>query len=155
MKFENLFHIMLIIFLTFYGCGQNEKKNDPETGMLIRLTADSTAVELYNIPGYVVEEFLADSLNESLWTNFFAVYEETSDPELRDLQPALEGSYEIRDRRVQFYPAGGFRKGILYFARCYTKNLLQQPQDLISSRKLFSSEGFIEFKFRIAHGRKP
>lgn len=150
MKLKNLFHIMVIIFLTFYGCGQDDKKKGPDTNMLMRLSADNTAVELYNIPVHVIEEFQIDSLDESQWMNFFAIYEETADPELRDFQPALDGSYEIGDGRVRFKPATDFSKGGLYFSRCYTKKLLQDPQDIISARRLSSSDDFIEYKFRMA-----
>ena len=54
MKLENLFHIMLIIFLTFYGCRQDERKKEPAIEMLIWLSADNPAVELYNSPQHVI-----------------------------------------------------------------------------------------------------
>lgn len=149
MKFRNLFHIMLIIFLTINGCNSDEKPQVLVRGMQMRLTADSNGIELYNIPEYVIDEFRIDSLDEEQWKNFFAVYEETVDPELRDLQPALNGSYDVAKDLIQFKPETAFRKGVSYFARCYMKKLLQDPQDIISKRRLSSSEGFIEYKFRI------
>ena len=149
MKLKNLFHIILIIFLIFYGCSQAERKQTSDRGLSLRLSADSSAVELFNIPVHIIEEFRSDSLETSQWENFFAVYEEPADPELRDLQKALEGAYEIRDSLVRFMPSAAFKKGGIYFARCYAKKLLQEPQDLISSRKLPYTEASVEYKFRI------
>lgn len=149
MKLKNLFHIISIIFLTFYGCGQAEREQTSATGISLRLSIDSAAVELYNIPVYIIEEFRSDSLEVSQWENFFAIYEEPADPELRDLQTPIEGVYEIRDSVVRFVPAAAFKAGGIYFARCYAKKLLQEPQDLISSRKLPYTEALVEYKFRI------
>lgn len=150
MKLKILFHIAAIIFLTFNSCKQGKVKQSPSNDMLIRLSADSSAVELHHIPPYVIDEFLADSLENSQWENFFAVYEESPDPEMRDFQPALHGQYLIGDGIVRFLPDEDFRKDASYFARYYTRILLQEPQDIISSRKLSSSEGFVEYKFKIS-----
>src|SRR4051812_29807111 len=119
MKLKNVFHISLIILLTFYGCGRNDKEKEPETGMQIRLSDDSTRVELYAVPDEVISELKLDSLEASEWMNFFAVYKDTTDTELRDLQPALYGSYDVYDNKIRFKPADNFKKRVSYFARCY------------------------------------
>lgn len=149
MKLKNLFHITIIFFLTFNSCKQEKIKESTSSDMLIRLSADSTAIELHNIPAYIIDEFQADSLQNSQWENFFAVYEDIPDHEMRDFQPALEGSYVIVDGLVRFKPGADFRKEASYFARCYTKSLLREPQNIISSRKLFSTGEFIEYRFKI------
>jgi len=95
----------------------------------------------------VLEELKSDSLPDSLWTNFFAVYEDINDPEMRDLQPAIEGVYSIEGELIRFKPKINFRRNHLYFARCYTKLLLQDAEDLIETRELFISDGCIEYKF--------
>ncbi len=149
MKLKNLFHITIFFFLTFNSCKQEKIKENASSAMQIRLSADNTAIELHNIPAYIIDEFQADSLQNSQWENFFAVYEDIPDPEMRDFQPALLGSYVIVDGLVRFTPGSDFRKGTSYFARCYTKSLLREPQDIISSRKLFSTGDFIEYQFKI------
>ena len=149
MKLKNLFHIILIIFLTFYGCSQAERKQTSDKGLSLRLSADSTAVELFNIPVHIIEEFRSDSLEASQWKNFFAVYEEPADPEMRDYQAAIDGSYTVTDSLVEFIPTNGFVKGRSYFSRCYTKYILEEPEDIISKRDLSPTDGFLEYKFNI------
>ncbi len=149
MKLKNLFYIPAIIFLTSLGCGQAEKETNTGTGVRISLSADSSSVELQNIPAYAITEFLADSLGTEQWKDFFAVYEEPSDQEMRDFQNAVDGSYLVMDSIVRFTPAGGFKKGQPYFSRCYTRELMQEPEDIISTRDLSPTDGFLEFKFVI------
>ncbi|MEJ7692555.1 hypothetical protein [Daejeonella sp.] len=149
MKLNHLFYITSIIFLTFNGCGPSEKEITADTGVRIALSADSSGVELQQIPSYAIKEFLTDSLKTEQWQDFFAVYEEPSDKEMRDFQAALGGSYTIKDRFVSFVPSGGFKKGTSYFSRCYTRELLQEPEDLIATRDLSPTDGFLEYKFNI------
>lgn len=149
MKLKNLFYIILIIFLTFPGCGPSEKEIKANTGVTIALTADSSGVELQRIPSYAIKEFLADSLKTEQWQDFFAVYEEPSDKEMRDFQPAINGSYTIKDSVVSFVPSPAFKKGKSYFSRCYTRELMQEPEDIIATRDLSPTEGFLEYKFKI------
>ena len=149
MKMKDLFHILLIIFLTFYGCGQKKQEKGPDQNMKIRLFADSTGIELYNISHQITNQFILDSIKNEQWKNFFAVYEETTDQEMRDFQNALDGYYIIKDSLVEFIPLAGFKKGTSYFSRYYTRKLLQQPEDIISARDLAPTDGFIEFKFNI------
>ncbi len=140
---------MLIIFLSTNGCSQREEKNKASTGVRIALSADSTSVELQNIPSYAIAEFRADSLGTEQWKDFFAVYEEPSDEEMRDFQDAVDGTYLVLDSLVRFLPAGGFKKGQPYFSRCYTRELMQEPEDIIAKRDLSPTDGFLEFQFTI------
>lgn len=150
MKLNNLFHILAIIFLFFIlACKQQDKKESSINSLLITLSADSSALELKGIPVDALEELQSDSLPDSLWVNFFAVYEEPSDYEMRDFQPALAGTYLIADSLIRFKPNEEFKSGIAYFSRSYTKMLLNDPEDLLKRRELFSSDGFIEYKFRV------
>lgn len=149
MKLKNLFQITVFFFLTFISCHQEKVKENASNPMQIMLSADNTSIELHHIPAHIIDEFRADSLQNSQWENFFAVYEDIPDPDMRDFQPALQGSYEIENGLIRFTPVSDFRKGTSYFARCYTKSLLREPQDIISSRKLFSTGEFIEYQFKI------
>lgn len=131
------------------ACTQEDKKESLVNSLLMTLSTDSTAVELSGLTTDILEELQTDSLEDAHWVNFFAVYEEPMDPEMRDFQPALEGNYLIEDSLIRFKPNERFKSGVAYFSRSYTRLLLQDAEDLLEKRKLFSSDGFIEYKFRI------
>ena len=149
MKLKNLFYIPAIILLTLFGCGESETTKTANSGIKIRLSSDSSSVELYKIPLNIAEELRADSMEADRWKDFFAVYEETSNKEMRDFQTAIDGSYTVNDSLVEFIPAQGFIKGKTYFSRCYTKDILEEPEDIISKRDLSPSDGYLEFRFKI------
>lgn len=149
MKVKNLFHLMTIIFLTFSACSRNNDVEEVDNGLKIRLTADSSSVELYHIPLQVIDELRSESLQYEQWQNFFAVYEETADPDMRDFQPALSGSYALQDSMVVFKPDTVFQKGTAYFSRCYTREILTEPENILSKRDLSPTEDFIEYRFVI------
>ena len=148
MKFNKRFHILIVFFLLLNSCSQEKSVNEVKTDLKISLSADSSEVILSNIPSYVVDEFKQDSLDVSLWTNFFAVYKDTTDQEMRDFRAALEGTYTIVNGTIRFKPNSDWSSNEYYFARCYTKTLLRKPEDIISIRKINSPGGFIEYKFR-------
>lgn len=149
MKFASLIQIALLLFLFSSSCtGQKENKR-PAENMNIRLNSDSSAIELAEVPVYIIEELLADSLDFSQWSDFFAVYEEGLNPEMRDFQPALSGTYSIEKQSVRFRPDSAFRKGRSYFSRCYTKLLLRKPSDILGSAKLTDRNSYIEFRFNL------
>lgn len=149
MKLKNLFHIPAIIFLTLSGCGSADTMKTANSGIKIRLTPDSSAVELYSIPLNILEELRADSLEANQWKDFFAVYEEPEDVEMRDFQTAIDGAYIVKDSLIVFVPNKSFTKGRSYFSRCYTKDILEEPEDIISKRELSPIGGFLEYKFSI------
>ncbi len=147
MKLNNLFYIFIFFFLLINSCKQEMPKDKVGSELKIGLSDDRTEVILSKVPSYMIEEFRSDSLKNTEWINFFAVYKDTSDQELRDFQSALEGTYTIAEEMVRFKPEIEFKPGVSYFARCYTKILLRKPEDIISTRKIFTSGDFIEFKF--------
>lgn len=149
MKLKILFYISAIFFLTLLGCRGSQTAKTPNSGIKIRLSTDSSSVELYNIPLNILEELGSDSLDEDQWKDFFAVYEDTADTEMRDYQPALDGSYSVKDSLIEFIPNDKFTKGQSYFSRCYTKDILEEPEDIISKRDLSSTGGYLEHKFII------
>lgn len=150
MKMNNLFQISAIIFLfSSNACKQQDKKEKSFYSPLITLSSDSSTLELSGLSTDILEELRSDSLTDTLWVNFFAVYEEPIDTEMRDFQPALQGNYHIEDSLIRFKPKGKFKSGNAYFSRSYTKMLLQDSEDLLKKRELFSSDGYIEYKFRI------
>ena len=149
MKLKNLFYISAIIFLTLSGCREKETVKTANSGIKIRLSPDSSSVELYNIPLNIAEELRKDSMENDRWKDFFAVYEETTDKEMRDFQTAMDGAYTVKNSLVEFIPAISFKKGKAYFSRCYTKDILEEPEDIISKRELSSTGGFLEYKFTV------
>ncbi|WP_411273218.1 hypothetical protein [Daejeonella sp.] len=149
MKLKNLFYISAIILLTISECGETVTNKTANSGIKLRLSSDSSSVELYNIPLNIIEELRVDSMEADRWKDFFAVYEETSDQEIRDFQPAIDGFYTVNDSLVKFIPAQGFANGKAYFSRCYTKDILEEPEDIITKRDLSPTDGFLEYKFTI------
>jgi len=125
-------------------------KDKVSSELKIGLSDDSTEVILSKVPSYIIEELRSDSLKNTEWINFFAIYKDTSDQDLRDFQSALEGTYTIAEKMIRFKPEIEFKPGVSYFARCYTKILLRKPEDIISTRKIFTTGDFIEFKFSSA-----
>ena len=145
---------MAIIFLFFANaCAQRENNESLDSKLRINLSTDSTMIELSGLSIDVLEELRTDSLEDAHWQNFFAVYEEPEDPEMRDFQQAVEGAYLIRDGIIQFTPNERFRTDLAYFSRCYTRVLLQDAENLLKKAELFSSNGFIEYKFRIPENK--
>ncbi len=138
---------MLFIFPILYACKQSAKETS-DTGIVIQVSADSTGVELHNIPSFILNNFKTDSLAQHKWKSFFAVYEDPKDSELRDIQSPLKGTYTAKDSLIIFIPHAGFKKNQKYFAECYTKEILLKSQNLFESKKLMSSGGFIEYKFQ-------
>jgi len=122
-------------------------KDKVSSELKIGLSDDSTEVILAKLPSYIIEELRSDSLKNTEWVNFFAIYKDTSDQDFRDFQSALEGTYTIAEDMIRFKPEIEFKPGVSYFARCYTKILLRKPEDIISTRKIFANGDFIEFKF--------
>ncbi len=147
MKLNNLFYIFMFFFLILNSCMQEMPKDRVSSELKIGLSNDSTEVILSKVPSYMIEELRSDSLKYTEWINFFAVYKDTTDQEMKDFQPALEGTYTIAEEMVRFKPEIEFKPGVSYFARCYTKMLLRKPEDIISTRKIFNTGDFIEFKF--------
>jgi len=131
------------------ACKQQDKKESSFKSLFITLSTDNSTVELSGLSTDILEELRSDSLTDSLWINFFAVYEEPADSEMRDFQPALVGNYHIEDSLIRFQPKNKFKSGVTYFSRSYTKMLLHDSEDLLKRHELFSSDGFIEYKFRI------
>jgi hypothetical protein len=148
MKINKWFHIFIVFLLLIYSCSSEKNESELTNDLKISLSKDSTEVILSNIPAYVMDEFMEDSLDYNLWTNFFAVYKDTTDQEMRDFRAALQGTYTIVNGTIRFKPTSVWSSNEYYFARCYTKTLLRKPEDIISTRKINSPGGFIEFEFR-------
>ena len=147
MQLNKIFTILLLFLIS--ACRQDNPSMDLTNQLKIRLSSDSTELILSNIPTNVIDVFREDSLDIERWTNFFAVYRDTTDLEMRDFQSALEGTYTILDSAIIFKPKDLWHKQQPYFARCYTKELLRKPEDIISKRSINSSGGFVEYKFSV------
>ena len=147
MKVENLFHIISFIFLIASGCKPPVQSANNSTSLVIRLSQDSSAVELHGVPAEVLADFKYDSLTEKEWNSFFAIYNVPADPELRDIERPVKGSYVIKDSIVNFTPAEPFHKKQSYFVQCYARKLFVEPEDIIKSRKLPSRNSVQEVVF--------
>ena len=116
-KALNLFgsKLIIIIILSLSGCGDPaETENIPM--LQFNLNQDSTAIQLKELPQFVLRDLRADSLTTPGWHRIFAVYEEG-----RELEP-LAGEYRLDSAEVSFYPKGGFRTGKTYLLECYIRN---------------------------------
>lgn len=149
MKNSKWFHLFLVFLLATYSCTQEKTTSEFKEGVKIALSTDSSALLLSNLPISVIEELEQDSLDNNLWTSFFAVYRDTSDLEMRDFQPVIEGSYTIADGKILFKPTKTWERNTNYFARCYAKTLLRSPEDILARRKIKPIDDFIEFKFSV------
>lgn len=149
MKFRILIQVFAIFFLILGSCSERRESEIPVETIKMKLNSDSSAIELINVPAHIKEEFISDSLDYSQWSNFFAVYEESKDPEMRDFQSALPGTYRVEKDKIIFRPDSVFGKGKFYFSRCYTKSLLRSPEDILSSGKLSAADSYIEFRFKM------
>lgn len=149
MKINKLFQITVVIFLTITACAENTSEDGKNSSLKMRLDSDSSSVQLFPLPADFNSEIEGDqAAMDSLWYNFFAVYPEGDDPEMRDFMEPIKGVYLLKDSILAFRPKGGFKPG-KYFARCYTPEVLQEPEDIVSKRHLNSAKGHIEFKFEI------
>ena len=148
MKVENLFHIILISLLVMTACNSKPAPQAKQKEVHISLSADSSTVELHMLQPDVLEYLQRDSLTRKEWQNVFAVYPDVTDPELRDLQPALEGDYLVKDSIIVFLPKEGFKNDSAYFARFYSPQILMKPSDVIMEGNLSRRAEIIEFNFR-------
>lgn len=148
MKIENLFQFILISFLAVTACNADTTTGVPPQRMSLSLSADSSAVELRQVPEHILEYFQSDSLSQKEWQSFFSVYPDASNPELRGLQAAIAGRYVLHDSTIVFIPQEKFQKDSAYYARCYTRSLLATPSDIIKGKNISSDAEFIEFDFK-------
>ena len=147
MKVENLFHIILFIFIIASGCKPPAQSTNNSTFLIIRLSPDSSAVELHGVPAEVLADFKSDSLTEKEWNSFFAIYKVPADPELRDIERPVTGVYQVKDSVVNFTPKDPFLKKQSYFVQCYARKLFVEPEDIVKSRKLPSRNSVQEVVF--------
>lgn len=116
-KAFNLFGSKLIIIIIFSlaGCGSPDNaENIPN--LQFNVNHDSTAIQLEDLPQFVLRDLRSDSLTTQFWHKIFAVYEEG-----QELEP-LPGEYRLDSARVAFFPKGGFREGKTYLLECYIRN---------------------------------
>lgn len=144
---KNLFYWPLVFCLAFcFSACSSANRKDNEVRM--KLSADSSAVELHNLPAAVLRKFQGSIPDNVQWKNLFAVYAEPADESLRDFQPALEGKYVLVRQAVIFVPAVKFQKSQAYFARCYAGGIVTDPLELVLSQKLPSARKPLEFRFK-------
>ncbi len=148
MKIENLFQIILISFLVFAACKAKPGIDAVAQQITIALSSDSTSVELRRVPEHILQYLRTDSLTQKEWQTFFSVYPDVSNPEIRDLQLPLGGNYLVRDSLILFIPTTKFERDSSYFARFYSRKLIDKPSDVIRGKKLFEDSKVVEFGFK-------
>lgn len=149
MEVRNLlvFSIMNVMLFTT-ACREKTSETSSGKRVQISLSADSSAVELRHVRPDVLEYLQSDSLSLKEWQSFFSVFLTPGDPELRDLQRPLNGRYSVRDTTIVFIPEKQFEKDSLYFARCFSRQIMDEPSDLVMGRKLSAESEFVEFNFK-------
>lgn len=140
------FLFCLVGILAISAC-QNRTGLDNELDLQVRLSPDSSAVMLKNMPAELLTFLQSDSLDTVFCKQFFAVYPETGDPDLRDLQKPLPGNYQLRDSALLFTPLVPFVKGQAYFVQVYPKNLQLNLLQLFKKEGLQSKSKPFEYKF--------
>ncbi|HUH33248.1 MAG TPA: hypothetical protein VLZ28_04795 [Daejeonella sp.] len=130
------------------SCNSSPAPEEIQKGVHISLSADSSTVELHDVEPDVLAYLQKESLSNKEWQSLFAVYPDTNDPELRDLQFPLEGNYVIRDSFIVFLPKEAFKKDSAYFARFYRSQILMKPSDVIKEGNLSRRAEVVEFNFR-------
>ena len=149
MKFENLFHLMVICFFGLTACQGKPQKDTDKQDVRISLSDDSSVVELHDLPLDVLDYLGSDTLGEKEWQGFFAVYPDPGDPELKDLQRPVSGSYSVKDKIILFIPTKEFKKDNVYFARFYMRNILAKPSEVVmGERGLSAPAEVVEFEFK-------
>ncbi len=147
MNFKQLFYI-IFIFLFISACGSPDKAVENETSIVISLSRDSSEIVLKGIPKDIIDEFKTDTISEKEWHSFFSVFLEPDDPDLRDTQKPLQGSYSVNDSTINFKPSESFKKGESYFVQCYARKIYVAPQDFIRDHHLPSRNSFQEVVFK-------
>lgn len=149
MKLDKLAHSIFMISLFLVAACQS-KPTAPSLAnqVQIRLSADSSSVELHAVRPDVVDYLKSDSIGLKEWQSFFSVYPAPADPEMRDFQRPLPGSYRVRDTTIVFIPNEQFEKDSLYFVRCYSRQIMDEPSDLVMGEKLSVATEFVEFEFK-------
>ena len=130
------------------ACNPKPSPGALQKGVHISISADSSSVELHKLEPDVLEYLQEDSLTVKEWQSVFAVYQDVNDPELRDLQPALEGKYFVRDSVIIFLPKEGFKNDSVYYARFYSPQILMKPSDVIGEGNLSKRAEVVEFSFK-------
>ena len=110
MKTSVLF--LLIIFC--WGCTHQA----PKINIAINLTDSNHAVSIKGFDKMIIVDIARDTANGA-WLSLLPVYKMPIDTDMKDFQKAQPGKYVVKDSLVIFKPDTPFRKGQVYFLRCY------------------------------------
>lgn len=141
-----LFCVSLMVLMGLMAC-QNQPVLKNNLDLIIRLSPDSTAVMVKNLPSELLSDFKADSLDTIFCKQFFAVYPEIADQDLRDLQKPLSGIYQLRDSALYFTPTTPFAKGRAYFVQVYARKLQLNASELLKNEAWRNKTKPLEYKF--------
>ncbi|MFM6976064.1 MAG: hypothetical protein ACKOW2_04385 [Sphingobacteriaceae bacterium] len=100
------------------------------------------------LPAELLANLHTNASDTLIWKQFFAVYAEPKDPDLRDFQQPLAGSYQVLEDGVSFKPQTPFKKGQTYFVLVYALNLELNLLDMFQKNGIKSRKKPLEYKFR-------
>ena len=137
----------LFLILAWSAC-QSPSVVENKLALEIRLSPDSSSVMINQIPAELLAELRENTSDSLLWKQFFAVYPEPEDPDMRDFQKALAGTYGILKDGVFFKPNQPFEKGQSYLVLVYAQNKGLNLADLFQKKPGMTDEKPLEYKFR-------
>lgn len=145
--YRNLLVYLFFIVMIPTGCNNLNSTAD-EVDLKIKLSSDSSSILLCNLPPDLLAEFEKHPADTNILSRFFAVYEEPSDPDLKDLQKPIAGKYELQQNTLAFKPQQAFKKGQAYYAQVYIKKMSLNPISMLQNKAWKDKGKPVEFKFR-------
>lgn len=117
------FFLTLGLFITACHPKSNNQLSDE---IKVNISSDSSAILFSGIDPFILEELNADSLTDSTWQRYFAIYPKV-DEDIQELQKPLKGNYKIQKADILFKPEQAFEKGKTYLMELY----IQQPNSSV------------------------
>ena len=117
------FFLILGLFITACHPKSNNLLSDE---IKVNISKDSSAILFSGIDPFILKELSADSLTDSTWQQYFAIYPKV-DEDIQELQKPLKGDYEIQKADILFKPEQAFEKGKTYLIELY----IQQPNSSV------------------------
>lgn len=115
----------LIIGLLITSC-HPKSNNQLSEEIKVNISKDSSAILFSGIDPFILNELKSDSLTDSTWQQYFAIYPKV-DEDIQGLQKPLKGAYQIQNEDISFKPDASFTKGKTYLIELY----IQQPNSSV------------------------
>jgi hypothetical protein len=115
---------ILLLLLTLMSCTSRA----PEKQVTVQLSEGNRSIHILGFDKAVIDDIGRDTAT-GVWLGLLPVYKMPADSDMKDFQNAQPGKYDVNDNVVIFTPDTPFKKGQIYFIRCYdyggTKNAWQ------------------------------